>query len=285
MTHVIIDQNTDQWLKLRSGEWCQCLKGRESNCEHTHSSCRIGASELATVCGLNPFADPISALEKRIRGISWNGNAATRHGHEWELPSATLYDKIERLINPNSINTTQSGYWICNPTGAESIYHFKTGDDAYFGASLDRISDKMDVEIKCPFKNMYTQVPIYYLPQVHMQMAIRNRNSMRFFVVKWENIDIPTFNETLMQEMAGTNQSHPNMIPRFIELWHIKFSYELWKYMLPRARAFCRALEMRDVSLFPKKYWHRQSSIMNCPAQLPHKLAVETKLVYSRNSL
>jgi putative phage-type endonuclease len=151
MTFYLIDdleQGTQQWRNWRKGV--------------------VGASDAPTIMGENPWASRSRLLEEKL-GLhkEFEGNAATREGHQLEGPARkVLENHFKQKLNPKVVQDAK---------------------EPFLAASLDAIDDsqKNIYEIKCGAKT-YEQtlrsnaVPKYYRAQLQHVMMITELEKIIF---------------------------------------------------------------------------------------------------------
>lgn len=151
MTFYLIDdleQGTQQWRNWRKGV--------------------VGASDAPTIMGENPWASRSRLLEEKL-GLQkeFEGNAATREGHQLESPARkVLENHFKQKLNPKVVQDAK---------------------EPFLAASLDAIDDsqKNIYEIKCGAKT-YDQtlrsnaVPKYYRAQLQHVMMVTELEKIIF---------------------------------------------------------------------------------------------------------
>lgn len=164
MIEYIVEQNTQEWLDLR----------RNGN-----NNCRVNGSDAAYILNLCVQYKSSLQLFHEIRTHHvWEGNEATENGHAREDDAAQLYMKV----TGNKVRVC--GYCVPDPAINPN---FVKGDDFYFGASLDRIGEECDLEVKVPFHRLYknNEVNPIHFAQLHVQMAIRNRKRIHYIAAHY----------------------------------------------------------------------------------------------------
>ena len=207
-----------------------------------------------------------------------------RNELKWKQHSAYLHDKIENIYNESSPNITKAcNYYLCNPSLTHQLFKFEENDDEYFGATFDRVALNVnhdDVLIKCPYYKISTQIPIAWLLQMHMQMAIRNKLYIRCFIVHWGCVDKLSNVDIYYRKIACVNPNQDkHMTPIKISTWRIWFSETMWGYMLPRMRKFCKTLKYNmthddSFKSLPFNYKGRNPCILQNPKILPNNVSV-----------
>jgi exodeoxyribonuclease (lambda-induced) len=212
MTEIAVVQNTPEWHDIRRGPW----------------GIRIGASEVGTVCGINPYTAPFSLYDKITNRLDGKPQPETDtpeaciHGHRAEPFIADMYATF------TGKRIREGGFFE----------HTDPELSAAFGCSPDRlVLDKKTgeakglVEIKAPFYRMHDDIKPYYMAQVQYQLYITGLSWCDFVVVK-------------------LNQNTPHATPpRDVRarVWRV---YRNEKYindwMLPRLRFFVAALINRQ---------------------------------------
>lgn len=129
----------------------------------------IGASEIASVIGINPHQTSYEVwLVKTGRSKGFEGNSATQRGHELESRARARYELFHLEDMPPAT--------IVHPK-------FDIVRVSLDGRSLD---GKKVLEIKCPGEKNHQiavggKVPEHYVPQVQYQMAATGADECDFF--------------------------------------------------------------------------------------------------------
>ena len=151
----------------RSKEWFEQRKDK------------LTSSDAATALGINPYQKSIELIFKKC-GIDKNpfvGNIATRHGQKYEDEAIEKYCRITGKKNYNfgllchkDIHLNNDYYWLAgSPDGIVLDYD-------------DDQKEPILIEVKCPFRRKikHGQIPIYYYPQVQLNLFICNLNTADF---------------------------------------------------------------------------------------------------------
>jgi len=202
-----VKQNTDEWQNARKG----------------FLGVQIGGSGIGAAAGVNLHCKRSTYFSNHLWGEPEEKDkkekerkeAAFRHGHLCEPYNATLYTEW----TGNQVR--ECGIHI--PVPAHNPY-FQEKDDLYFAVSCDRIGPQIDLECKCPvsarsFKQYYEdRIDLSYLAQVHLQMAVRQRDCIHFMVTLYEQKPNNTY------------------LLRKAILYEIEFSQDFWQFIYRRAR-------------------------------------------------
>ena len=139
---VVVEQNTQEWMGLRRGNY----------------GVRIGGSEAGKACHIDKNQNPHEFYLTILLPSKPKESAATKHGHRCEDMIAERYV----AITGNKIK--DGNYWIC-----------KEFPDLY-GASPDRkVYNDEDqfigiLEIKAPHGPMYTEPKPEHIAQMMLQV-------------------------------------------------------------------------------------------------------------------
>ena len=136
---------------------------------------KIGASDVATILGVNPWETPLEFFERRIHGIEKPKSAAMQRGNDLE-------NEARRRINEKMGRNYQP-------------YVLQSYDNPNLIVSLDGIYVDEDavhiIEIKCPGKKTHEiaqsgQIPFYYIPQICYQCMLTGAETA--FYVSWDGM-------------------------------------------------------------------------------------------------
>lgn len=145
----MIQQNTEEWLKLRQNY--------------------LGASDAPIIMNVSPWKSRYSLWEEKL-GLreSQQTNAAMQRGHELEPIARSFFEELTG-----------------NKVEPRVVFH---EEHKYMMASLDGISQdgSVAVEIKCPGKKSHELarqgiIPDVYYPQLQHQLAILGLNRLHYF--------------------------------------------------------------------------------------------------------
>lgn len=144
--YELIEKDKRELCPQRTPEW---LAKRRNH---------LTASQIAAVCGDNPYDSRLSLLKKKI-GIEkpFEGNAATAHGTKFEPIAIELYEK-------------RTG----NKVFELGLLKSMNEDEDFLAGSPDGITQNHRlIEVKCPFRRKPNgKVPRYYVHQMQMLMNI-----------------------------------------------------------------------------------------------------------------
>ena len=203
MVEVSVDQNTDDWLRIRRGGPLH----RGDDIDPDRHFRRVGGSEVASICGLCPFngSQPHEKFQqileerfeylqgRRPHGI--NQNEPMLHGHIAEPSTLAVYEqqlrKHPRLMLPCTDLFDATTFRV----GA-GRYFYAERMPAVHGCSPDgvvvcklRAEDRWArlrlVEAKSPWGRLYPCPPSYYVPQVQYQMWVTGISECDFVAVKF----------------------------------------------------------------------------------------------------
>lgn len=189
------------WLRLRAGDFGWC----------------IGASSAAVCAGISRYDSPRGYWNYRVNiepvEGAWQGNQYTRHGHQYEPAAAQLY---KRLM-PSNRDVRECG--MCEPVPSANP-NFNSGDQHFIAASIDRMGEHVDVEIKTSYYRLPDPalgVPREHIAQLHVQMAVRNRACTDYINVHFDR-------------RSGK--------PKHYMLFRVYFSRAYWKWLHARLITF-----------------------------------------------
>ncbi len=158
----------------------------------------VGASDAATIMGLNPWATPMQLWQEKTLGWTKEVNNAMRRGTQMEEQARNAY-VLQRGI-------------LVKPIVAE--------DDIFpwISASFDGVSNCFEniVEIKCGKAShklaQHGEIPRYYLAQCHQQMYVAGVDRMDYWSFDGtEGILIPVVRD---------NQFITTLLEKLIEFWN-----------------------------------------------------------------
>ncbi len=158
----------------------------------------IGASDAATVMGLNPWRTSLSLWEEKVLGWEKEANHAMARGTAMEKQAKDAYQ-------------LETGIMVCPMVAEDDIHPF-------ISASFDGISQDLSrlVEIKCGRSSHKlardAEIPIYYQAQLQQQMYVANL----------EEIDYWSFDGTegILLTLARDNQFIRELVEKEINFWH-----------------------------------------------------------------
>ena len=142
-------------IEQRSYEWLLWRKGK------------IGSSDIATICGLNPYKTARQLYQERIDGVTVSVNPDMARGMQLEPLALSVFNaKLNKLFSP-----------AC----------FVHDSHTFAIASLDGYLDGELVEIKCPRRETLlkwveaAKIPDMYMAQMQWQMLISGAKRAHFF--------------------------------------------------------------------------------------------------------
>lgn len=157
----------------------------------------IGASDTATIMGLNPWSKPLDLWREKALGWQKPKNAAMQRGNDLEQLARNAY-QLETGI-------------IVNPLVAEDeVYPF-------ISASFDGISPCFSaiVEIKCGKAShklaLNGEIPKYYFSQLQQQMYVAGLHEIDYFSYDGEN--------NVLITVSRDNNFIEEMLEKEIKFW------------------------------------------------------------------
>lgn len=155
-------QRSEAWFKQREG--------------------KLTSSDAGTVLGLNPYQKPHEVLFKKC-GYDpkpFVGNEATLHGQKYEDEAIDKYCKLTGqenydfgLIAHEDVHNCSDYYWLAGSPDGVSMSKEENGRPIL-------------LEVKCPYKRpiKFGYIPVYYYPQVQLNMFICNLENADFIEYK-----------------------------------------------------------------------------------------------------
>lgn len=154
MNIIEIKQNTPEWTEWRKGG--------------------LGASDAPIIMGVSPWTSPFELWAQKVGLIQRSApneyqQIAMDRGHELEPVARALYEELSGMKYPA----------VCG----------EHSDFPFIRSSFDGYNDDFDVittlEVKCPGKADHATalkgvVPLKYMPQVQLQMAIAGAKSSKY---------------------------------------------------------------------------------------------------------
>lgn len=142
---------------------------------------KLTSSDAGTALGLNPYQEPVELLFKKCgAGKEFQGNEATLYGQKYEEQAIDMYCKAmgkenyefgliswDEVVRPDDQHAKENYpdgiYWMAGSTDG-------------IARDLDDQEDLIVLEVKCPYRRkiIYGECPVYYYPQVQLNMAILN---------------------------------------------------------------------------------------------------------------
>lgn len=134
---------------------------------------KIGASDIATILGVNPWETPLEFFIRKIHGIELPKNEAMQRGNDLEK-------EARRLVN----EMTGKNYQPCVLQSSENPYLMVSLDGMYIDDSGVHI-----IEIKCPGKKTHEvakggEIPLYYIPQICYQCMLTGPKTALY--ISWD---------------------------------------------------------------------------------------------------
>lgn len=136
---------------------------------------KIGASDIATILGVNPWETPLEFFERRVHGIEKPKSAAMQRGNDLEKEARRMMnEKTGRDYQPCVLQSYD------NPSLMVSLDGMYVDED---GVHI--------IEIKCPGKKTHEiakegQIPFYYIPQICYQCMITGAQTAIY--VSWDGM-------------------------------------------------------------------------------------------------
>lgn len=139
--------------------------------------CNVTASDIASICGENPYETPHSVLMKKMLHITNFDNENTRHGKKYEPVAIGIVSTM--TIDGSKVKAVYYVTYMNHPT-----YQ-------WIGGTLDGIIELMDgrvfvLEVKCPLKRRIEPgtMPAYYMSQIQTYMYITGLHACVFMQYK-----------------------------------------------------------------------------------------------------
>ncbi len=203
MVSVNVDQNTDDWLRIRRGGPLHY----GTPVDPMRHFLRVGGSEVASICGLCPFrgSKPHEKFQQilherwdYLQGKRPDGliqTAPMTHGHIAEPSTLAVYQQQMRNHPCMAVpcTTTFDAATLCVDDGG---YFYNEAMPTVHGCSPDGLvvcklsqEDRYQrlrlVEAKSPWGPLYPRTPSYYIPQVQYQMWVTGISECDFVAVKF----------------------------------------------------------------------------------------------------
>ncbi len=207
MVEINVDQNTDDWLRIRRGGPVR-KDDPDDPIDPSRHFLRVGGSEVASICGLCPFpgSKPHEKFQQilderweylqgsRPQGIAIT--AAMTHGSIAEPSTLAVYQRQMRQHPQHGVPCTAAFDAATLRVQAGRYFHTEQMP-AVHGCSPDglvtcelrggggRRPILRLVEAKSPWKPLYPSTPAYYVPQVQYQMWVTGIAECDFVAVKF----------------------------------------------------------------------------------------------------
>jgi len=166
----------------RSPEWFSQRKGR------------LTSSDAGTALALNPYQQPVELLFKKCgAGEPFTGNVATLHGQKYEDEAIEKYCKAMGKINHEFGLIDFNDVVRENDDHANQNYpdgiSWMAGSTDGIAEDIRGLEDLVVLEVKCPYRRkiIHGYCPVYYYPQVQLNMAILNIDKADFIEYIPEN--------------------------------------------------------------------------------------------------
>lgn len=125
----------------------------------------IGGSDAGAICGLNPYASPVSVyIDKTSDTISDEDNEAMRQGRDLE-------DYVARRF------MEETGFKV-----HRSNIMYRSNENPFMLADVDRLINGRDAGLECKTASAYHadkwkdgEIPAHYLIQCHHYMAVTGK--------------------------------------------------------------------------------------------------------------
>lgn len=133
----------------------------------------IGGSDAGAICGLNPYASPMSVyIDKTSDTISYEDNEAMRQGRDLE-------DYVARRF------MEETGFKV-----HRSNIMYRSNENPFMLADVDRLINGQDAGLECKTASAYHadkwkdgEIPAHYLIQCHHYMAVTGKKMWYIAVV------------------------------------------------------------------------------------------------------
>lgn len=133
----------------------------------------IGGSDAGAICGLNPYASPMSVyIDKTSDTISYEDNEAMRQGRDLE-------DYVARRF------MEETGFKV-----HRSNIMYRSKENPFMLADVDRLINGQDAGLECKTASAYHadkwkdgEIPAHYLIQCHHYMAVTGKKMWYIAVV------------------------------------------------------------------------------------------------------
>lgn len=137
----------------------------------------VTASDIASICGENPYETPHSVLMKKMLHVTNFDNENTRHGKKYEPIAIGIVSTM--TIDGSRVKAVYYVTYMNHPTYP------------WIGGTLDGIIELMDgrvfvLEVKCPLKRRIEPgtMPAYYMSQIQTYMYITGLRACVFMQYK-----------------------------------------------------------------------------------------------------
>jgi putative phage-type endonuclease len=164
MVHKKIEQLSKiPQFEQRSPEWFEQRKDK------------LTSSDAATVLGTNPYCKEEELLFKKC-GIEkpFTSNIATLHGQKYEDEAIAWYSKITNRTNYDFGLLCYQDVYKENKNVNKEHFFLAGSPDGIAINNNDPDEEPVLIEVKCPFKRPIKTgyIPVYYVPQVQLNMYI-----------------------------------------------------------------------------------------------------------------
>jgi putative phage-type endonuclease len=204
---VIAFLNSIPQYPQRSTEWFEQRKTK------------LTSSDVATVLGLNPNKEAIEVLfDKCGLGKEFVSNDAIEHGQKYEDEAI---EKYCYLMGKKSHSYGMFKYTDLNSKRSVSdpALDFLGGSPDGVAEDINELEEPILLEVKCPLRRKieHGEIPVYYYPQLQLNMLIMNLNVSDYI----EYVPGSRFrNEELNIVRVYKNDEWLNKhIPKLIEFW------------------------------------------------------------------
>lgn len=190
MTLHQVKQNTDEWLTLRRGPLLS----------------RINSSEAGAAAGLSPFQSPSEFFRGRV--LSAGGPKFSVEAKRRMEKGHLLEDECAKACSllMGGMEFKNGAYHTAS--AAATPHTFKDDlDELFFGCSVDRLGDNIDLECKCPwdensFDRYYRHgIQNSHVAQLMLQMAVRGYSSILYMVALFSNDDERTLQDFVLRKV------------------------------------------------------------------------------------
>lgn len=131
----------------------------------------LGSSEIASVCGVNPYASIHSVWLSKCRGVDFEGNEATALGHLLEPTILDIYaDRYGHSLTRGSYRQHPTEPWAaCTPDA------YVDGDDGLVEAKLVGIRSFWQWGYGNTDEQESDAIPLHYLCQAQWQLLVTGK--------------------------------------------------------------------------------------------------------------
>ena len=209
MKLIELEQNTPEW--------------------HAFRKAHIGASDVSTILGLNPYKTLHKLWEEKTKEVieAEEDNEDTRRGKEKEKVARSFYIKL-------------SSTPVVPKVGESEIWPIMS-------ASFDGLSEDftLNYEAKCPreenyFKAITADIPCYYMAQMQAGLFVNEKAEKCIYHVFWDN------KEYFIRSVYPDEDFQRHMLEKCKEFWDMVVN----RIEPPKGKKNCAIIE--DINLNSK---------------------------------